>query len=343
MPQDITIPNLHDIKLMNTDELVSLAQTLRTFVLQNVSKTGGHLGANLGVVELTLALHYVFDSPNDGIIWDIGHQSYIHKILTDRSNKFHTLRSYGGISGFTNPEESPHDLFFAGHSSTSVSLGIGLATAKQIAADDSYTISIIGDGAISAGMAFEAMNNISIANNKFITILNDNDMSISAPTGALSKYLPKLFISYGYQGVKSISKKFLAKFPDKFFNLFSRLHKSFKGFISGNNFFEELGYDYIGPIDGHDIKGLVNILQIIKKNAHKPSFYNKQTNLPYRKGGKEKVGGEGKGDGGHGDGSEVMDLDLGDPEATRVDLSYRDRWWQCSKEVQSQTSCFHSS
>lgn len=266
----VPIPSLHEIKAMKPGDLLELASNIRKFIIGSVAKTGGHLGANLGVVELTIAIHYVFDSPKDSIIWDIGHQSYVHKILTGRAEQFHKLRSYNGISGFTNPQESEHDLFFAGHSSTSLGLGLGVATAKELMHDDSYTISIIGDGAISAGMAFEAINNISISNNRFITVLNDNDMSISAPTGAISKYLPKLFISHGYQGVKAISKKFLSKFPDKLLDLSSRLYKSFKGFVSGGNFFEELGYDYIGPVDGHNIEDLIDILQIIKKNAVKP-------------------------------------------------------------------------
>lgn len=258
------------LRLFSIDDLKNLALELRNFIIQEVSKTGGHLGASLGVVELTIALHYFFNTPNDTIIWDIGHQTYAHKILTGRMEKFHTIRSYNGLSGFTNPLESKYDHFFAGHSSTSISLGIGVASAKQIQNDHTYTISIIGDGAISAGMAFEAMNNISDAGKNFITILNDNDMSISPPTGAISKYLPKLFMSYGYQEIKSISKKFLSKFPNSVFNFLQHTHKSLKGIIIGDNFFEQFGYEYIGPIDGHDIKTLIEILKIIKENATKP-------------------------------------------------------------------------
>lgn len=258
------------IKTLKVEELAEVNAKIRSFIVEQVSKTGGHLGASLGVVELTTALHYSFNSPADTIIWDIGHQSYAHKILTGRTKDFHTIRSYGGLSGFTNPKESEHDHFFAGHSSTSVSLGIGVASAKKLKCDDTYTVAIIGDGAISAGMAFEAMNNVSTAGKKFITVLNDNDMSISPPTGAISKYLPKLFMSNGYQEIKSISKKFLSKLPNRFFEFCSHAHKSIKGIISGDNFFEELGYEYIGPVDGHNTKELVQILEIIKENATKP-------------------------------------------------------------------------
>ncbi|MFT4967892.1 MAG: 1-deoxy-D-xylulose-5-phosphate synthase [Candidatus Deianiraeaceae bacterium] len=259
-----------DVKTLSMAELKILNTEIRSFIIEEVSKIGGHLGASLGVVELTTALHYVFDSPSDTIIWDIGHQTYAHKILTGRKEKFHTIRSYNGLSGFTNPEESSHDHFFAGHSSTSISLGVGVSSAKLLQHNDTYTLAVIGDGAISAGMAFEAMNNVTTAGKKFITILNDNDMSISPPEGAISKYLPKLFMSHGYQEIKSISKKFLSKFPNKFFEFCSHTHKSIKGIVSGGNFFEELGYDYIGPINGHDTEALVRILEIVKENATKP-------------------------------------------------------------------------
>ncbi len=261
---------LEDIKSFSIEKLEQLNKEVRQFIIQGVSKTGGHLGASLGVIELTTALHYSFNSPVDTLIWDIGHQTYAHKILTGRVKNFHTIRSYKGLSGFTNPEESPHDHFFAGHSSTSVSLGVGVASAKILKNDNSYTVAIIGDGAISAGMAFEAMNNVSTAGKRFITVLNDNDMSISPPTGAISHYLPKLFMSHGYQEIKAISKKLLSKFPNKFFRFCSHTHKSLKGIVSGDNFFEELGYEYIGPIDGHDTKALIQILEIIKENASKP-------------------------------------------------------------------------
>jgi 1-deoxy-D-xylulose-5-phosphate synthase len=258
------------IKTLKVEELEKVNEEIRVFIINQISKTGGHLGASLGVIELTTALHYSFNSPADSIIWDIGHQSYAHKILTGRTENFHTIRSYNGLSGFTNPRESTHDHFFAGHSSTSVSLGVGVASAKKLKENSSHTITIIGDGAISAGMAFEAMNNVTTAGKRFITILNDNDMSISPPTGAISKYLPKLFMSHGYQEIKSISKKLLSKFPNRFFEFCSHAHKSINGIISGDNFFEELGYDYIGPVDGHNTKALVQILEVIKENATKP-------------------------------------------------------------------------
>ena len=262
--------NSRNLKNLSKAQLEPLCLEVRQFIIQQVSKTGGHLGASLGVVELTIALHYCFNSPSDSIIWDIGHQSYAHKILTERMQNFHTIRSFGGLSGFTNPKESIHDPFFAGHSSTSVSLGIGMASANKLRNQNNFTISIIGDGAISAGMVFEAMNNIDHANRNFITILNDNDMSISPPTGAISRYLPKLYMSHGYQSIKAVSKKLLSNFPQKFFKLCAKTQKAFKGIVSGGNFFEELGYEYIGPVDGHDVKTLVEILEIIKKNAKKP-------------------------------------------------------------------------
>ena len=262
--------NSENLKRLSKAQLEPLCLEMRQFIIQQVSKTGGHLGASLGVVELTIALHYCFNSPSDAIIWDIGHQSYAHKVLTERMKDFHTIRSFNGLSGFTNPKESIHDHFFAGHSSTSVSLGIGMSSANKLQNKENFTISIIGDGAISAGMVFEAMNNIDHANKNFITILNDNDMSISPPTGAISRYLPKLYMSNGYQNIKAVSKKLLSNFPQKFFELCSQTHKAFKGIVVGGNFFEELGYEYIGPIDGHDVKTLVEILKIIKKNAKKP-------------------------------------------------------------------------
>ncbi len=267
MLNDINPENLAKLSKL---ELERLCDEVRRFIIEEVSKTGGHLGASLGVVELTVALHYCFRSPTDAIIWDIGHQSYAHKVLTGRIKDFHTIRSFNGLSGFTNPKESIHDHFFAGHSSTSVSLGVGMSCANKLQNNENFTVSIIGDGAISAGMVFEAMNNIDHATKRFITILNDNDMSISPPTGAISRYLPKLYMSNGYQSIKAVSKKLLSNFPQKFFELCSQTHKAFKGIVVGGNFFEELGYEYIGPIDGHDVKTLVEILEIIKKNAKKP-------------------------------------------------------------------------
>jgi 1-deoxy-D-xylulose-5-phosphate synthase len=267
MLEDISIEKL---KKLNVLQLEILSNEIRKFIIEEVSKTGGHLGASLGVVELTVALHYCFNSPYDEIIWDIGHQSYAHKILTGRIKNFHTIRSFGGLSGFTNPIESIHDHFFAGHSSTSISLGIGVSSGNKLQKKENFTISVIGDGSISAGMAFEAMNNIDHAHKHFITILNDNDMSISLPTGAISRYLPKLYMSNGYQSIKAVSKKLLANFPQKFFKLCAKMHKAFKGIVSGGNFFEEFGFEYIGPVDGHDVKSLVAIIDIIKKNAKKP-------------------------------------------------------------------------
>ena len=257
-----------DLKHLSSADLAMLSSEIRTFIINTISKTGGHLGASLGVIELTVALHYCFDAPQDSIIWDIGHQTYPHKILTGRKNQMHTIRKAGGISGFANIFESEYDAFGAGHSSTSISAGLGILAAKTIKNDDSWVVSVIGDGAMSAGLAYEAMNNVSEISGKFIVILNDNDMSISRPTGAISKYLPRLTASKSYQGIKEIGRKMISKISDNLADFCSKTEKSIKHFVTDTNIFEEFGFEYIGPIDGHSIADLTSILNDIKRNIN---------------------------------------------------------------------------
>ena len=268
------INNPQDLKNLNVKQLKDLAIELREETIKNVSKTGGHLGAGLGVIELTIALHYVFNAPDDKIIWDVGHQAYPHKILTERRDMISTIRQPNGLSGFTRRAESKYDPFGAGHSSTSISAGFGIEIANQIKKQSNYTIAVIGDGAISAGMAFEAMNNAGDKKNKnksrFIVILNDNDMSISPPTGAMSNYLSKLTSSKAYFKFRNFSKKVTdkisKKFPKAVVDFPRKFEKSIKEWWMGGNIFEELGFYYIGAIDGHNLDLLINILNNIKSN-----------------------------------------------------------------------------
>tara|TARA_Y100000590_G_scaffold67022_1_gene72675 strand:- start:8167 stop:10095 length:1929 start_codon:yes stop_codon:yes gene_type:complete len=258
------LTSLSKIKKLSTKELISLSDELRKELINIVSKTGGHLGAGLGVIELTIALHYVFDTPKDKIIWDVGHQSYPHKILTGRRNRIHTLRKKDGIYGFTKRSESEYDPFGAAHSSTSISAAVGMGLARDIQNKNYNVISVIGDGALSAGMAYEAMNNAGILNNQLLTILNDNDMSISKPVGAMSTYLSKLLSSKSYTSLRSLIKKVATKFPYRISKSLYRAEEFSKGFFTGGTLFEELGFYYIGPIDGHNIKHLVSILKNIR-------------------------------------------------------------------------------
>ena len=268
------INNPQDLKDLNIKQLKDLAIELREETIKNVSKTGGHLGAGLGVIELTVALHYVFDAPNDKIIWDVGHQAYPHKILTERKSMISTIRQPNGLSGFTRRAESKYDPFGAGHSSTSISAGFGIEVANQLKKQSNYTVAVIGDGAISAGMAFEAMNNAGDKKNKnktrFIVILNDNDMSIAPPTGAMSNYLSKLTSSKTYFKFRNFSKKVTdkisKKLPKTIVDFPRKFEKSIKEWWMGGNIFEELGFYYIGAIDGHNLDLLVNILKNIKSN-----------------------------------------------------------------------------
>ena len=256
-----------DLKKINSDQLTNLAKELRYKTIQAVSKTGGHLGAGLGVIELTIALHYTFNTPKDKIIWDVGHQAYPHKILTGRKDKIHTIRQENGLSGFTKRKESEYDPFGTGHSSTSISSGLGFAAGRDIKKEKTDIIAVIGDGAMSAGMAYEALNNAGAMHNRLIVILNDNDMSIAPPVGAMSNYLSKLATSKSYLKLRKILKKLpksISKYPKKF-------EKLIKDCFMGGNIFEEMGFYYIGPIDGHDLKILLPILKNIKNdNSNTP-------------------------------------------------------------------------
>ena len=259
---------LEDLKKMNTDEMNNFAEEIREFVVDIVSKNGGHLASNLGVVELTLALHKVFNTYDDKIIWDVGHQSYIHKILTGRKDKFNTIRKYKGISGFPKREESIHDAFDTGHSSTSISAGLGYALSRDIKNEDYNVISVIGDGAMTAGMAFEALNHAGDTKTDLIVILNDNEMSISENVGGLSRYLEGIRTMPSYSKVKEDVENILNNIPaigKMMFKTAERAKDSFKYFLVPGMFFEDLGFKYFGPIDGHDIDEIISTLNRAKK------------------------------------------------------------------------------
>ena len=258
MLEDINNPS--DIKKLDIDQLQLLAGEIKEFLITNIKKTGGHLGSNMGTVELTLALHYVFDTPDDTFVWDVGHQAYTHKILTGRKDLMSTLRQKGGISGFTKRSESEHDAFGAGHSSTSVSAALGIAISNKLKQNIDTSIAVIGDGALTGGMAFEALNHAGDSDANLLIILNDNDMSISRPVGALSKYLTRLISGKIYSTMKSKSLEILESLPPirKFAK---RSEKHLKGMLLPGTLFEELGLDYFGPIDGHDISLMIKTLQ----------------------------------------------------------------------------------
>ena len=262
-----------DLKELSLANLENLAVELRNKTIHTVSKTGGHLGAGLGVVELTIALHYVFNTPRDRLIWDVGHQSYPHKILTGRKNKIETLRQKNGLYGFVKRSESEYDPFGTAHSSTSISAGMGMKIAKDLNKDNANIICVIGDGALSAGMAYEALNNVGASNKQMVVILNDNEMSIDRPVGAMSNYLTRLLSSKQYTNVRSLLKKISAKFPASISKTLYKAEEYSKGLVSGGTLFEELGFYYLGPIDGHDLKTLVPVLENIKKSdVGKPIF-----------------------------------------------------------------------
>ncbi len=257
-----------DLKQMEPDELELLAFEIRDHLIDSVGNTGGHLSSNLGVVELTIALHKVFDTPRDKLIWDVGHQSYVHKILTGRAGAFNTLRQKGGLSGFPRRCESEFDLFDSGHSSTSISLGLGLAAARDLQGEDYHVVSVIGDGALTGGMAFEALNNAGIQNTDLIVVLNDNGMSISPNIGGLSKHLVRISGSSRYAAVKNQVKKGVSKVPVIGDDIVSGLHNAKDrikyAVIEDGVIFEELGCKYIGPVDGHDIRELCRVLEMAK-------------------------------------------------------------------------------
>lgn len=258
------------LKQMNTKELENLSQDIRYFLIQNISKTGGHLSSNLGIVELTVALHKQFDSPKDKIIFDVGHQAYVHKILTGRAKDFKTLRQYNGLSGFQKRYESSHDAWEAGHSSTVLSGGIGLAAARDLNHEDGEVICVIGDGAIMSGESFEALNHLGSLKNKVIVVLNDNDMSISKNVGGMSDFLSEVRISSQYKQAKSNYATFLKKFylGQKFYSFTKKIKDHMKKNVLADNLFSQFGLDYIGPVDGHNFKDLNNALQSAKLMDH---------------------------------------------------------------------------
>ena len=258
--------NIHkpsDIKKLDIEELNALAEEIKLFLIDSIEQTGGHLSSNLGTIELTLAMHYVFDTPNDTFVWDVGHQAYTHKILTGRKDLMSTLRQKGGLSGFTKRSESEHDAFGAGHSSTSISAALGIAIANKLQQKSDTSIAVIGDGALSGGMSFEAMNHAGDTDANLLIILNDNDMSISQNVGALSKYLTRLISGKIYSTMKSKSLEFLERLP-RVQKFAKRSEEHLKGMFLPGTLFEELGIEYFGPIDGHDIPVLIKALQNLK-------------------------------------------------------------------------------
>ncbi|MEO6224658.1 MAG: 1-deoxy-D-xylulose-5-phosphate synthase, partial [Sphingomicrobium sp.] len=253
-----------DIRALAKDQLPELSDELRQEVISAVSVTGGHLGAGLGVVELTVALHYVFDTPSDKLIWDVGHQAYPHKIVTGRRDRIRTLRQSGGLSGFTRRSESEYDPFGAAHSSTSISAAIGFAIARKLSQTPGRAIAVIGDGALSAGMAYEAMNNAEAAGNRLVVILNDNDMSIAPPVGSLRNALARLVSSNKYLAPRRLAQKFARAMPQPIHNAARKMEEFARGMVSGGTLFDELGFYYVGPVDGHDVRALVEVLENVR-------------------------------------------------------------------------------
>jgi len=260
-----TIDGPADTRGLSIPQLRQLADELRLETIDAVAQTGGHLGAGLGVVELTVALHHVFDTPDDILIWDVGHQAYPHKILTGRRNAIRTLRQSGGLSGFTKRSESPYDPFGTAHSSTSISAALGFAVARDLDGGDNNVVAVIGDGAMSAGMAFEAMNNAGSSNTRMIVVLNDNDMSIAPPVGAMSAYLSRLLSSRPYRGLRHIAKQLAQKMPEPMERTARRAEEYARGLITGGTLFEELGFFYVGPIDGHNLNHLLPVLKNVRE------------------------------------------------------------------------------
>lgn len=265
-----TIKTPDDLRQLPESQLRQVADELRTETISAVSVTGGHLGAGLGVVELTVALHYVFDTPRDRLIWDVGHQAYPHKILTGRRDRIRTLRQADGLSGFTKRSESEYDPFGAAHSSTSISAGLGMAVARDLDGKRNNVIAVIGDGAMSAGMAYEAMNNAGAMHSRLIVILNDNDMSIAPPTGAMSSYLARLVSGGTYRGIRETAKQLAKKLPKFIYEKAQRAEEFARGFWTGGTMFEELGFYYVGPIDGHNLDHLLPILKNVRDTETGP-------------------------------------------------------------------------
>ena len=275
MPNTPLLDTIHypaDLRKLEKKQLTQLALELREELVDAVSFTGGHLGAGLGVVELTIAIHYLFNTPDDRLIWDVGHQAYPHKILTGRRNKIRTLRQGGGLSGFTKRAESQYDPFGAAHSYTSISAGLGMAVARDLEGKNNSIISVIGDGAMSAGMAYEAMNNAGAMDSRLIVILNDNDMSIAPPVGAMSSYLAKLLSGKKYIGFRNFFKKISDKFPGKLKQRIGQAEEYLRGMAVGGTLFEEMGFFYVGSVDGHSFDQLLPVLENVKNSTHEGPF-----------------------------------------------------------------------
>ncbi len=258
------------LRRLAPEDLRPLADEVRALTVDAVSRTGGHLGAGLGVVELTVALHYVFHTPDDRLIWDVGHQAYPHKILTGRRHRIRTLRQGGGLSGFTNRAESPYDPFGAGHSSTSISAGLGMDVAAGLSGHDRNVVCVIGDGAMSAGMAYEALNNAGAMDSRLVVILNDNDMSIAPATGAMSAYLSRLLSSRPYRSFRHMAKEMASRFPQPMQQAARRAEEYTRGFLTGGTLFEEMGFYYVGPIDGHALDHLLPVLRNVRDTEEGP-------------------------------------------------------------------------
>jgi 1-deoxy-D-xylulose-5-phosphate synthase len=274
-----TIDSPADLRQLSRSQLPQLAAELREFVLHSVSQTGGHLSSNLGTVELTIALHYVYDTPHDRIVWDVGHQTYPHKVLTGRRDRMPTLRQLGGISGFPRRDESVFDTFGTAHSSTSISAALGMAVAAKLAGDDRKAVAVIGDGAMSAGMAFEALNNAGVSHADMLVVLNDNDMSISPPVGALNRYLARLMSGKFYAAARDTAKNVLKNAPP-LLELARRLEEHAKGMVVPGTIFEEFGFNYVGPIDGHDLDSLIPTLENLR-GLKGPQFLHVVTKKGY--------------------------------------------------------------
>ena len=259
--EKINLPS--DIKNLSKDEILSLSKDLRGFLVESISKTGGHLAAGLGAVDITIALHYVYDTPKDIIVWDIGHQCYPHKILTGRKNQMSTLRKKNGISGFLKINESEYDAFGAGHSSTSISAAIGYEIASRLKNENKKVIAVIGDGGLTAGMAFEALSHAGGIKSNLLVVLNDNEMSISPNVGAVHKYLTRILTGKTFNSIKEGGKKVFSKVK-AIEEIAKRVENQAKGFITPGLLFEELGFKYYGPVDGHDVTGLIEVLSNLK-------------------------------------------------------------------------------
>jgi len=257
-----------DLRKLKKNQLKQVSEELREELINVVSETGGHLGAGLGVVELTVAIHYIFNTPKDKLVWDVGHQCYPHKIITGRKNSIRTLRKGGGLSGFTKRAESEYDPFGAAHSSTSISSTLGMAVAKKLSNDSNNVVAVIGDGAMSAGMAYEAMNNAGALKSKLVVILNDNEMSIAKPVGAMSKYLATLLSGKLYFNFRETVKMIISAFSKRFAEKTAKAEDLIKGLVTGGTLFSELGFYYIGPIDGHDVDNLVQVLENARNSKH---------------------------------------------------------------------------